>query len=103
MSGTKPYPQELRQRAVRMVAEVRPNYESDWAAITEAVLFRDDHGPMLDIIAATDPILPASNTYDFPRGGLPHRLGHSDRHLDGGIAAAVSAHCSSPGSRTSFT
>lgn len=34
MAGTKPYPQELRERAVRMVAEVRPNYESDWAAIT---------------------------------------------------------------------
>ncbi|SCG52135.1 transposase [Micromonospora inositola] len=34
MTGTKPYPQELRERAVRMVAEVRPNYESDWAAIT---------------------------------------------------------------------
>ena len=33
MSGTKPYPVELRQRAVRMVAEVRPNYESEWAAI----------------------------------------------------------------------
>jgi transposase len=34
MSGTKPYPQDLRERAVRMVAEVRPNYGSDWAAIT---------------------------------------------------------------------
>jgi transposase len=34
MPATKPYPQELRERAVRMVAEVRPNYESDWAAIT---------------------------------------------------------------------
>ena len=34
MAGTKPYPQELRERAVRMVAEVRPNYGSDWAAIT---------------------------------------------------------------------
>jgi transposase len=33
MSGTKPYPQDLRERAVRMVAEVRPNYESDWATI----------------------------------------------------------------------
>jgi transposase len=33
MSVFKPYPAELRQRAVRMVAEVRPNYESDWAAI----------------------------------------------------------------------
>jgi transposase len=36
MAGTKPYPQELRERAVRMVAEVRPNYESDWAAINAA-------------------------------------------------------------------
>ncbi len=34
MAGTKPYPLELRERAVRMVAEVRSNYESDWAAIT---------------------------------------------------------------------
>jgi transposase len=34
MSRRSPYPVELRQRAVRMVAEVRPNYESDWAAIT---------------------------------------------------------------------
>ncbi len=29
-----PYPQELRERAVRMVAEVRPSYRSQWAAIT---------------------------------------------------------------------
>ncbi len=34
MSRPSPYPAELRERAVRMVAEVRPNYESDWAAIT---------------------------------------------------------------------
>jgi transposase len=34
MPGSGVYPQELRERAVRMVAEVRPNYESDWAAIT---------------------------------------------------------------------
>jgi transposase len=34
MSRPSPYPAELRQRAMRMVAEVRPNYESDWAAIT---------------------------------------------------------------------
>ena len=27
------YPQELRERAVRMVAEVRPDYPSDWPAI----------------------------------------------------------------------
>ena len=28
------YPQELRERAVRMVDEVRPSYRSQWAAIT---------------------------------------------------------------------
>jgi transposase len=27
------YPQELRERAVRMVAEVRPEYPSDWPAM----------------------------------------------------------------------
>ena len=27
------YPPELRERAVRMVAEVMPNYDSQWAAI----------------------------------------------------------------------
>jgi transposase len=34
--GRSRYPAELRQRAVRMVAEVRVNYGSEWAAI-EAV------------------------------------------------------------------
>ena len=29
----KPYPPELRERAVLMVAEVRPSYRSQWAAI----------------------------------------------------------------------
>ncbi len=33
MSRPNVYPAELRARAVRMVAEVRPNYESEWAAI----------------------------------------------------------------------
>ncbi len=34
MSRPSRYPAELRQRAVRMVAEVRPNYDSEYAAIT---------------------------------------------------------------------
>jgi transposase len=34
MPGSGVYPQELRERAVRMVAEIRPNYESEYAAIT---------------------------------------------------------------------
>jgi transposase len=33
MSRPSAYPRELRERAVRMVAEVRPNYESEYAAI----------------------------------------------------------------------
>ena len=36
MSGnaSKRYPAELRERAVRMVVEVRPGHESEWAAMT---------------------------------------------------------------------
>ncbi len=31
--SSRKYPPELRERAVRMVAEVRDQYESEWAAI----------------------------------------------------------------------
>ena len=34
MGQVSKYPDELRERAVRMVAEVRPQYPSQWAAIT---------------------------------------------------------------------
>jgi transposase len=34
MSRRSVYPRELRERAVRMVAELRPSYESEYAAIT---------------------------------------------------------------------
>ena len=34
MARPSKYPDELRERAVRMVAEVRPQYPSQWAAIT---------------------------------------------------------------------
>lgn len=36
MSGStsKKYPAELRERAVRMVAEIRAEHESEWAAMT---------------------------------------------------------------------
>jgi transposase len=33
MAPKSPYPAELRKRAVRMVAEVRPDYPTEWAAI----------------------------------------------------------------------
>jgi hypothetical protein len=33
MTRRSQYPQELRQRAVRMVTEVTPDYESQWTAI----------------------------------------------------------------------
>jgi transposase len=35
MPGTsKRYPQELKERAVRMVGEIRADHESEWAAMT---------------------------------------------------------------------
>jgi len=34
MGRPSKYPDELRERAVRMVAEIRPQYPSQWAAIT---------------------------------------------------------------------
>jgi transposase len=34
MGRASKYPDELRERAVRMVADVRPQYPSQWAAIT---------------------------------------------------------------------
>ncbi|MFI2431124.1 IS3 family transposase [Streptomyces sp. NPDC018693] len=33
MARPSPYPAELRERAVRMVAEVHPNYPTEWAAM----------------------------------------------------------------------
>ncbi|GJF35206.1 hypothetical protein KNE206_79060 [Kitasatospora sp. NE20-6] len=33
MARPSPYPAELRRRAVRMVAEVRPDYDTEWAAM----------------------------------------------------------------------
>ncbi|KPI00468.1 hypothetical protein OK006_8283 [Actinobacteria bacterium OK006] len=33
MACPSPYPPELRERAVRMVAEIRPNYSTEWAAM----------------------------------------------------------------------
>lgn len=33
MARPSPYPAELRKRAVRMVAEVRPDYDTEWAAM----------------------------------------------------------------------
>lgn len=32
---TRRYPPELRERAVRMVGEIRADHDSDWAAITQ--------------------------------------------------------------------
>src|SRR3954464_7553298 len=40
MSGStsKRYPAELRERAVRMVGEVRADHESDWAAMSKVAV-----------------------------------------------------------------
>jgi transposase len=47
MGRPSKYPQELRERAVRMVAEVRPDYDSQWAA-TSAVAGKLGIGSELD-------------------------------------------------------
>jgi transposase len=33
MARPSPYPPELRNRAVRLVAEVRPDYPTEWSAM----------------------------------------------------------------------
>ncbi|GGS98887.1 insertion element IS6110 uncharacterized 12.0 kDa protein [Streptomyces violaceus] len=33
MARPSPYPAELRERAVRMVAEIRPDYPTEWTAM----------------------------------------------------------------------
>ncbi|MFV3905508.1 hypothetical protein ACNJL6_21190, partial [Mycobacterium tuberculosis] len=35
LTGAVQYPPELRERAVRMVAEIRGQHDSEWAAISE--------------------------------------------------------------------
>ncbi|GII53557.1 FAD-dependent oxidoreductase [Planotetraspora thailandica] len=53
-----------------------------------AELFADDHGPMLDIIAATDDVMPAWETYDFP--AVPKWSN------DGMVILGDAAHATSP-------
>src|SRR5688572_4317686 len=43
MTRPSPYPPELRERAVRMVAEIHPNYPTEWAAM-KAVAARSGVG-----------------------------------------------------------
>jgi transposase len=51
MARPSPCPPELRERAVRMVAEIRPNYPTEWAAMKAAAArssasLTTGHGPM---------------------------------------------------------
>jgi 2-polyprenyl-6-methoxyphenol hydroxylase-like FAD-dependent oxidoreductase len=61
--------------------------EVAWRGRLEA-MFAGDHGPMLEIIAASDDIFPPWETYDFPRVPVWHR----DRMIIVGDAA----HATSP-------
>lgn len=51
MGRVSKYPEELRERAVRMVAEVRRQYPSQWAAITAVagMLGNPDPGDVADL------------------------------------------------------
>ncbi|MGW0226102.1 hypothetical protein ACWDYC_36290, partial [Streptomyces tendae] len=44
MARPSPYPAELRERAARMVAEIRPSYPTEWAAM-KAVAAKLGIGP----------------------------------------------------------
>jgi hypothetical protein len=57
MSSRSSYPQHLRERTVRMVAEIRPDYETDWAVLG-AVAARLDNALMKSAIGLykTEPI-----------------------------------------------
>jgi 2-polyprenyl-6-methoxyphenol hydroxylase-like FAD-dependent oxidoreductase len=61
----------------------------DWRA-TLIDLYKDDAGPMLDIIAATEKIIPGWNTYDFPT--VPQW------HNDKMVLVGDAAHATSPSS-----
>lgn len=76
-------------RHERSREELRAVTPAQWRARLNE-LFRDDDGPMLDIIAATEEIFPGWNTYDFP--SVPRW--HNDRMVIIGDAA----HAASPSS-----
>ena len=56
MGRASKYPDELRERAVRMIAEVRPQYPSQWAAITAVAGMLGIGTPETDRILLRPPI-----------------------------------------------
>ena len=42
-NSSRRYPPELRERAVRMVSEVREQHETEWAAMRAVLEFRGRH------------------------------------------------------------
>jgi transposase len=80
MARKSPYPAEMRARAVRMVGEVRPDYDSEFAAI-KAVAARLDIASAetlrkwvrrAEVDAGTRPGIPGQPACD-PRPALPLR------------------------------
>ncbi len=105
MARPSPYPPELRERAVRMVAEARPDYPAEWAAIkavaaklgtgaAETVSSTATHNPaallsagMSGTLSTSGPAIPPGGRGIFfgkvrssgrcrkPVSGLPQELG----------------------------
>ncbi len=70
MSRQSPYPPELRRRAVRMVDEVRDQYDTEFAAITRRVPDRSETAfacAGLTVAVRRTRTVPAA----FERGGIP--------------------------------
>ncbi len=63
MARPSPYPAELRERAVRMLAGIRPNYPTEWSAMKAvAAMLR---------IGATETVRPWLRTAEVDAGQRP--------------------------------
>ena len=85
MARPSPYPAELRERAVRMVAEVRPNYPTEWAAM-KAVAAKLGIGAGDILLVVENSATWWSLVHSLPDN---HRLGYVAWGLGGTFRASV--------------
>nr|WSY54186.1 hypothetical protein OG999_31385 [Streptomyces sp. NBC_00886] len=96
MARPSPYPAELRERAVRMVAEIRPNYPTKWAAM-KAVAAKLGIGAAETVRTWVRTVSagghrPAARHHlggsrgDQASGGRERRTASSERDLEGGVS-----------------
>lgn len=80
MGRVSKYPDELRERAVRMVAEVRPQYPLQWAAITAVVLVDEDSVSVASPhVAASESLIVKHHSFDTAASTRGWTLDQVDR------------------------